>query len=186
MTKPVHAYYPGSFNPVTPGHLAVAASASVLFERVTFLVAVNPAKNYGVSAEQRATWIRRSVAGIDNIDVEILPQGETVVGHLVKDRNNVIIKGLRGVADVESEFEQQVYNEMLNGNGVPLRFMYMFIPPMKYISSTGLRDTAKLVDYNKFFSMFSIGTALIDRLALPDTLLSYNTLLKEIYKTYHG
>ena len=69
------AIYPGSFNPVTIGHLVIIHKAARLFDAVNVIVADNPAKTYNVSIDQRVQWIKTITADLPNVFTGILPAG---------------------------------------------------------------------------------------------------------------
>jgi pantetheine-phosphate adenylyltransferase len=105
------AVCPGSFDPITNGHLDIIRRAAGLFDRVVVLAAVNPNKNYAFSIEERCEMIRLCVSDLENVEVEIAR------GLLVDDVRRLsacaIVKGLRAVSDFEYEFQQALVNKKL-------------------------------------------------------------------------
>lgn len=105
------AVCPGSFDPVTLGHLDIMTRASKLFDRVIVLVSVNPQKNPSFSAEERVDMIKAVTKGLPNIEVEILTG---LLADYVREKKAVaIVKGLRAVTDFEYEFQQALANKKL-------------------------------------------------------------------------
>ncbi len=105
------AVCPGSFDPVTLGHLDIMTRASKLFDRVIVLVSVNPAKHPSFTAEERVEMIKEVTKGIDNIEVDILTG---LLAEYVKNiKATAIVKGLRAVTDFEYEFQQALANKKL-------------------------------------------------------------------------
>ena len=105
------AVCPGSFDPVTLGHLDIMTRASKLFDRVIVLVSVNPQKHPSFSAEERVEMIKAVTHDLPNIEVDILPG---LLADYVREKKAVaIVKGLRAVTDVEYEFQQALANKKL-------------------------------------------------------------------------
>ena len=102
------AVYPGTFDPITNGHLDLIHRGSRLFERLIVGVAVNPAKEPLFSPEERVEMIGELVAGIDNVEVEHF-RGLVVDFARRKDAPT-ILRGLRTVSDFEYEFQMALTN----------------------------------------------------------------------------
>lgn len=107
------AVYPGSFDPVTKGHVDIIKRAAKLFDKVIVAVVSNPNKNPVFSFEERCELIRRSIEGlVDNVEIDAF-QGLLV--DYIKQRNaQVIVKGLRFISDFEYEFQMALTNKKLN------------------------------------------------------------------------
>lgn len=106
---------PGSFDPVTNGHLDIISRSSVLFDRVIVVVMKNPSKtNFLFSPEERAELIRRCTKDFPNVEVDIY---EGLLAEYAKEKGAVaVVKGLRAVSDFEYEFQQAQMNKKLNEN----------------------------------------------------------------------
>lgn len=105
------AICPGSFDPVTRGHIDIIARASGLFDEVVALVVVNPVKVPCFTAVERAAMLRRSVAHLPNVSVDIY-QG--LLANYVRQVGAVgIVKGLRAMSDFEYEFQMTLTNHKL-------------------------------------------------------------------------
>jgi len=104
--------YPGTFDPVTKGHLDVIKRASKLFDRIIILIAYHGEKNPLFTIEEREKMIRASIKGMNNIKVD------SYDGLLVKyaqERDvNVIIRGLRAISDFEYEFQMALMNRKIS------------------------------------------------------------------------
>ena len=106
------AICPGSFDPITLGHLDIIQRASVMFDRVIVAVLINPGKNPSFSAEERLNMIRRVVADIPNVEAECF---DGLLADYARLRNaQTIVKGLRAVTDFEYEFQMALINRKLN------------------------------------------------------------------------
>ena len=106
------AICPGSFDPVTMGHLDIIRRASVLFDKVIVLVVVNPVKNTSFTPEERVELIRKSVEGMPNVKVDAYCG---LLIDYVREKGAVaIVKGLRAVSDFEYEFQMALTNRKLN------------------------------------------------------------------------
>ena len=105
------AVCPGSFDPVTLGHLDIMTRASKLFDRVIVLVSVNPSKCPSFSAEERVEMIKAVTKDLANVEVDIL---EGLLAEYVKKiKATAIVKGLRALTDFEYEFQQALANKKL-------------------------------------------------------------------------
>ena len=103
---------PGSFDPVTNGHVDIFERASKLVDKLIVLIAENPNKNYLFTLEERADLIRQSVAHIPNIEVDF---GEGLLNDYVKSRDgHIIIRGLRALSDFEYEFQRALFSKFLD------------------------------------------------------------------------
>ncbi len=106
------AVYPGSFDPITKGHLDIINRASKLFDKVIVLVSINVVKSYVFSKEERVQMIRSCTTTLENVTVD------TFSGLLADYVSQVdacaIVKGLRAVSDFEYEFQQALANKKLN------------------------------------------------------------------------
>lgn len=106
------AVCPGSFDPLTVGHLDVIDRASRLFDHVTVAVGRNVRKDATrLSAEERAALVERAVSGFENVSVEMM--GGLLVDFAREQGARVVIKGLRAISDFESEFVQAQMNRRL-------------------------------------------------------------------------
>lgn len=108
------AVCPGSFDPITVGHLDVIRRASNLFDRVVALVLINPNKRPTFSAETRVGFIQRAVqeAGLSNVEVD--SYDGLLAEYCRQKQAAVIVKGLRAVSDFEYEFQMALANRKLN------------------------------------------------------------------------
>lgn len=107
------AICPGSFDPVTKGHLSVISRASKLFDKVIVVVMVNLKKPVGCfTAQERVDLIRRCVADLPNVEVDYY---DGLLAEYARIKNaDAIVKGLRAVSDFEDEFQQALTNKQLN------------------------------------------------------------------------
>ncbi|HEY9746049.1 MAG TPA: pantetheine-phosphate adenylyltransferase [Oculatellaceae cyanobacterium] len=105
------AIYPGSFDPITMGHLDVVTRASQIFEQIVMAVVKNPGKKPLIPVEDRVRLARESVRHLPNVQVEAF-EGLTVK-LAEKHQSKVIIRGLRAVSDFENEFAMAQINKKL-------------------------------------------------------------------------
>lgn len=107
------AVCPGSFDPVTKGHVDIIRRASKIFDKVVVVVMVNFHKRDSYfTAEERVDLIKRSVADIENVEVEMY--GGLLAEYAQKKGACAVVKGLRAVSDFENEFQQALTNKRLN------------------------------------------------------------------------
>ena len=106
------AVCPGSFDPVTKGHLDIIKRASRLFDKVIVVVLQNTAKHSTFSVEERVHFIQESTRDIENVSVESY---DDLLMDYCRLRNAVaVVKGLRAVTDFEYEFQMSLINKQLN------------------------------------------------------------------------
>ena len=108
------AIYPGSFDPITLGHLNIIRRASKIFDKVVVCVMVNSAKKPMFSREERVEMIERVVKRLPNVTVDT---SDILLAEYAKQYEGaVLVKGLRAVSDFESEFQLAMINRSLNPN----------------------------------------------------------------------
>ncbi len=105
------AVCPGSFDPVTKGHLDIISRASKLFDKVIVLVSVNPKKQASFTAEERVELLKTVTKNIPNVEVESFTG--LLADYVTQKGATAIVKGLRAVTDFEYEFQQALANKKL-------------------------------------------------------------------------
>lgn len=103
---------PGSFDPVTNGHLDIIERAAALFDKVIVVVMVNAAKTPLFTTEQRVDMLRRSTAHLGNVTVD--SHDGLLAAYAREQGATVIVKGLRALSDFEYEFQMALTNRQLN------------------------------------------------------------------------
>ena len=106
------AIYPGSFDPITSGHLNIIRRAANIFDRLIVCVMVNSAKSPMFSQQERVDMIRSVVHDIPNVEVDA--SGELLAEYARKKGSCVIVKGLRAGSDFENEFQMALINHKIN------------------------------------------------------------------------
>ena len=139
MNKSV-AIYPGSFDPITLGHLDIIRRASAMFDKVIVVVMTNMSKSCSFNPEERCQMINKSLAGLENVTVDSYDGllAEYAKMHSAK----VIIKGLRAMSDFEYEFQMALTNKKLNPD-VETLFLTTS-PQYMYLSSSMVKQIAQL------------------------------------------
>ena len=133
------AVCPGSFDPITLGHLDIIQRAALMFDKVIVAVLVNPGKNPSFTAEERLGMIRRVIADIPNVEAECF---NGLLAEYARMRNaHTIVKGLRAVTDFEYEFQMALVNRQLNPD-VDTVFLTTSSQHM-YLSSSMVKSIAK-------------------------------------------
>jgi pantetheine-phosphate adenylyltransferase len=112
MPKMRRAIYPGSFDPLTNGHLDVIVRATKLFDRVIVAVAGNESKHPLFTLAERVRLVRRAVRHLPAVEVDSF-QG-LLVDYVVQRSAQVVLRGLRAVSDFEFEFQLALMNRKLN------------------------------------------------------------------------
>lgn len=138
MTR--RAIYPGSFDPVTNGHLDIIERASALFDELIVTVAVNIGKNPMFSIDERMEMLRQTCRHLPNVKIDSF---DTLTVRYAESLNaKVIIRGLRAVSDFEYEFEMALMNRRLDEN-VEMVFM-MTNSEYSYLRASIVKEIAGL------------------------------------------
>lgn len=106
------AIYPGSFDPVTSGHLNIIRRAARIFDKLVVCVMVNAGKNPMFTLDERVELIRRVTSDIPNVEVD--SSNELLANYAKKRDISVIVKGLRAGSDFENEFQMALINHKIN------------------------------------------------------------------------
>ncbi len=106
------AIYPGSFDPLTSGHLSIIRRAAALFPRLIVVVGYNPNKQTMFTLEQRLRFIRDAVQPLGNVEVDSFT-GELLVAYARRVGAIIVVRGLRNHADFHNEFQQSTMNKHL-------------------------------------------------------------------------
>lgn len=134
------AIYPGSFDPVTNGHLDVIERARKLFDEVIVAVAHNEQKQPLFSLEERLAMLRTTIGNVDGVQVATLDG--LLVDFAVQQRATAVIRGLRAVSDFEFEFQMALMNRKLEATVETI-----FLMPKEeytYLSSRIVKEIARL------------------------------------------
>ncbi|MEW5944570.1 MAG: pantetheine-phosphate adenylyltransferase, partial [bacterium] len=107
------AVYPGSFDPVTYGHLDIVTRAAEIFDELIVAVANNPLKTPCFTIEERKRFLHEVTKGIPNVRVDVF--GSLLVEFLQATGVNIIVRGLRAVTDFEMEFQMALVNRNMYG-----------------------------------------------------------------------
>ena len=138
--NPRIAVCPGSYDPVTNGHLDVISRAANVFDRVVVGVVNQPLRKQQTlfTAEERKQFIEAATASLDNVEVGIMTN--LLVEFARENGATAIIKGLRAISDFEYEFEMNQLNRKLASE---IESMYIFASPnYSFLSSTGIKEIA--------------------------------------------
>lgn len=130
------AIYPGTFDPVTVGHLDVIRRAAKLCDRLVVAVAASSRKNTWFSLEERVALLRAAVKGIQN--VEVTQFDGLLVNFARKQKANVLVRGLRAFSDFEYEFQMALSNRKLAPD-IETMFL-MTSEAHSYVSSTTVKE----------------------------------------------
>lgn len=133
------AVCPGSFDPVTFGHLDIIRRASTLFDRVIVLVTQNPEKKTLFSPDERSDLLRRVTADMPNVSVDT--HAGLLVDYLKEHHADVIVKGLRAMSDFEYEFQMALTNRELYPKAETV-FLTTSLERM-YLSSSVVKQIAR-------------------------------------------
>ncbi len=132
---------PGSYDPITLGHIDIIERAASLFDRVIVVVMINYKKHYSFSVEERVDMIKKCVSHLKNVEVDFY---DGLLSDYAKDKNAyAIVKGLRAMSDFEYEFQMALANKKMNESVETLflttnsDFMYLSSSMVKQIASMG-------------------------------------------------
>ncbi|MGJ7044530.1 pantetheine-phosphate adenylyltransferase [Thermoanaerobacterium thermosulfurigenes] len=133
------AVYPGSFDPVTNGHLDVIKRAAKVFDKLIVAVLVNPSKTPMFSLEERVEMLKEVTADIENVEIDSF--SGLLIEYLEKVNSKIIVKGLRMVSDFEYEFQMALINKKLNPEVETIFFMTS--NKYGYLSSSIVKEVAR-------------------------------------------
>lgn len=141
------AIYPGSFDPITSGHLNIIERAANTFDQLIVCVMVNSAKTPLFDRDERVSMIRNVTRHIPNVTVD--SSEDLLASYAARKGSCVIVKGLRAGSDFENEFQMALINHKLNPN-----LDTMFLPAehqFMYLSSSTVKELANYdVDLSDF------------------------------------
>ncbi|MBR4085293.1 MAG: pantetheine-phosphate adenylyltransferase [Lachnospiraceae bacterium] len=133
------AIYPGSFDPVTLGHLDIIKRASAIFDEVVVGILNNPQKSPLFSVEERVKILEEATADLPNVFIDCF--SGMLVDYAKANDINVSIRGLRSISDFEYESQIAQYNDRLSNGKLETIFL-VTSPEYSYISSSGVKEVA--------------------------------------------
>ncbi len=136
--KKITAIYPGTFDPITNGHLDIIERACRLFEKVIVTIAVNPHKTPMFPEDERKEMITLTTAHLKNVEVD--SYHGLLVRYAEEKKASVIVRGLRAISDFEYEFQMSLTNTKLNPD-----ITTIFLMPnekFSYLNSSLVRELA--------------------------------------------
>lgn len=132
--------YPGTFDPITNGHLDIAERAAVLFDQVMIVIANNPRKKFLFTIDERIDLINKSISHLNNV---LVSTTESLIVNFARDNKSIaLIRGLRSISDFEYEFQMALMNRSL----APEISTLFMMPDEKYmhLNSTVVKEIAAL------------------------------------------
>lgn len=176
MNRRKIAIYPGSFNPVHPGHLHVIRQATRVFSKVVVLVAVNVGKHGLEPSQDRCGFIKELVAGWPGVTVAHTEK--SLAEYCEESGISFVVRGLRNGRDFESEQTQERFVHEMNLDP-ELQYMYFNTPHwVRDYSSTAIRELARISDLATFTRLYVDGH--------PDGYTPPGSAIEKIYKVYGG
>jgi pantetheine-phosphate adenylyltransferase len=138
--QPVTAIYPGTFDPVTLGHIDIVTRAAAVFDRVVVGVVGNPHHKQTLFAiEERVRFLRDALADLPSVEVDVF--SELVVDFARRWRAKTMVKGLRVISDFEWEFQMNHLNRTL---APEIETLYVMARPQySFVSSSGVKEIAE-------------------------------------------
>ena len=161
MNKNITALCPGSFDPVTYGHLDIITRAAGMFKKLIVVVASNSSKNCCFTPEERVELIKKCITNLDN--VEVVHYDGLLADYAAQVGATAIIKGLRAMSDFEYEFQMALTNKELNPN-VETLFLTTAAQNM-YLSSSMVKQIASMGGDISHFVPGEIKQDIINRIA---------------------
>ena len=156
------AVYPGSFDPVTKGHIDIIKRASALFDKLIVAVLYNSEKTALFSAEERKEMLRQSLSKIENVEVDSF--SGLLVDYMKKVEAKAIVRGLRAVSDFEYEFQMALTNKELYSE-VDTVFLTASAQYM-YLSSYIVREVASYDGDIKSFVPLGVDSKVKEKIRL--------------------
>jgi len=136
----ITALYPGSFDPITNGHVDIATRASKLFDKTVIGIFATPDKNLMFSLEERVTLAQQATAHL--LKVEVIPYSNITVEFARDIHAQVLVRGLRMIGDFEWEFEMAMMNQMLSPGLETVCFMAS--QEYQFLSASLIKEVANL------------------------------------------
>ena len=135
----IPAIYPGTFDPITNGHISIIRRGLSIFKKLTVAILINPQKKTLFSLDERIEMIQEVTKDLDNIEIDTFDG--LLVDYAVQKDVKVILRGLRAMSDFEYEFQLALMNRKLDKSieSVFLMTDYKWF----YISSTIVKEAAK-------------------------------------------
>lgn len=133
------AVYPGSFDPVTFGHLDIIERCAKKFDEVIVVVMNNCAKKYMFSLEERVELLKTETAHIPNVKID--SYGGLLINYMHENDAQILVKGLRALSDFEYEFQMALMNNCLDGDIET--FFLMTSNKYSFVSSSMVKEIAK-------------------------------------------
>lgn len=133
------AIYPGSFDPVTYGHLDIICRASKMFDEIIVGILNNPEKSPLFSVNERVKMLEEVTKDLPNVKVDCF--SGLLVDYTRKNNIGVSVRGIRGVSDLEYEMQTAQYNNLLSNEQLETVFLATS-PEYSFISSSGVRQVA--------------------------------------------
>ena len=136
------AIYPGSFDPITSGHLNIIRRTAKIFDKLIVCVMVNSAKKPMFTRDERVDLIRQVTADIPNVEVD--SSSELLAEYAKKKGSCIIVKGLRAGSDFENEFQMALINHKINPDldtmflTAESQFMYLSSSTVKELAGYGV------------------------------------------------
>lgn len=165
MNENITALCPGSFDPVTFGHLDIITRAAGMFKKLIVVVASNTSKNCCFTPEERVELIKKCIKNLEN--VEVVHYDGLLADYAAKVGATAIIKGLRAMSDFEYEFQMALTNRKLN-NEVETVFLTTSAEYM-YLSSSLVKEVARLGGDIKEFVPPCVAQDIVNKFERNDT-----------------
>lgn len=137
----IRAIYPGSFDPVTNGHLDIIERAASVFDELVVLVAVHSEKNPLFTVQERLSLIRQSLGKLANVAADSI-EGRLLVDYARERKVKVLVKGLRALTDFDYEFQMALMNKKLFPSVETLFFVTR--DEHAFLSSSIVKEVARL------------------------------------------
>lgn len=134
------AVYPGTFDPVTNGHIDLITRSLSIFDELIVAVAKTPSKSALFTCEERVLFIKKAIKGMNNVKVEEFDG--LLVEYAKRNNCQVIVRGLRAIADFEYEFQMALMNRKL---AINIDMVYLMPSEIyTYLSSTIIKEVISL------------------------------------------
>ena len=133
------AVYPGTFDPITNGHLSIVNRALKIFDKLIIAILNNPQKEPLFSIEERIAMIKDVLKSKSNIEVDVFDG--LLVDYVIEKKSNVVLRGIRALSDFEYEFQMALMNRKLNRDVQSIFLMTDY--KWFYISSTIIKEAAR-------------------------------------------
>ncbi|CAL4325790.1 Phosphopantetheine adenylyltransferase [Buchnera aphidicola (Neophyllaphis podocarpi)] len=160
------AIYPGTFDPITYGHIDIINRISKIFHKVIIAVIKNPKKKLMFKASERIILIKKSIKKNKNIKVLIF--NDLIINFAIKNKSNILIRGIRNTNDFNKEYDFEKFNKLMNKD---IEVIFLFSSKnLSFLSSSLVKEIAAYKGNLKKFVPLCVHQAMKKKIKLTKNI----------------